>query len=96
MKDFIDEYGTRLYGAATTFFGTVAGLVTTGAFNKLLSEAAIGWLGILCTVSTAVLGAMTFSRGSKNAAVIKVAETVDKALMAAPPAEPVTASETAS
>lgn len=81
---FLEQHGTKLYGAATTFFGTVGGLVTTGAFNELLSKPAIGWLGIVCTVSTAVLGAMTLSRGFTNSAQIKVAEAMQSAINATP------------
>lgn len=81
---FIEEHGTKLYGAATTFFGTVGGLVTTGAFSELLSKPAIGWLGIVCTVSTAVLGAMTLSRGFTNSATAKVAEAMQTAINATP------------
>lgn len=84
MKEFIDEYGTRLYGGLTTLFGSVGGLVTTGAFNELLTKPAIGWLGIVCTVSTAVLGAMTMSRGFTNDGKIKIAQAMQSAINATP------------
>ena len=51
MNGFINEHGTKLYGALTSFFGTVGGLVTTGAFDELLTKMQVGWLGIICTVA---------------------------------------------
>ncbi len=85
---FFTEHGTKIYGALTTLFGTVGGLVTTGAFNELLSKPAIGWLGIVCTVATAVIGAMTLSRGFTNSAQVKVAEAMQAAINATPGDKP--------
>lgn len=83
----IQEHGTKIYGGLTSFFGTVGGLVTTGAFDKLMSEPAVGWLGIVCTVSTAVLGGMTMARGFNNSTAEKVAAAMQTAIKAEPPKE---------
>lgn len=85
MNGFITEHGTKLYGGLTSFFGTVGGLVTTGAFNELLTKPQVGWLGIVCTVATAVLGAMTMARGWSNTAQVKVAQAMESAINASPP-----------
>lgn len=84
---FFSEHGTKIYGALTTLFGTVGGLVTTGAFNELLTKVQIGWLGIICTVATAVLGAMTLSRGFNNSTAEKVAAAMETAIKAQLPQE---------
>lgn len=84
---FFDDHGTKIYGALTTFFGTVGGLVTTGAFNELLVKSQIGWLGITCTVATAVLGALTMQRGFNNTAQVRIAEAMQTAIRSTPPQE---------
>jgi hypothetical protein len=83
------EHGTKIYGAATAFLGTLATLVQTGAFVELLSKVAIGWLGIFCALATAVIGGMTMARGFNNTTASKtaekVADVVQTALMSTPP-----------
>lgn len=85
--NYMTEHGTKIYGGLTSFFGTVGGLVTTGAFNELLTKPQIGWLGIVCTVSTAVLGALTMARGFNNSTAEKVAEAMHTAIKTQPPQE---------
>jgi hypothetical protein len=85
MNGFINEHGTKLYGGLTAFFGTLQGLVTTGAFNALLTPADVAWLGIICALATAVLGGMTMARGFNNSAQVKVAEAMQNAINATPP-----------
>jgi hypothetical protein len=85
---FIAEHGTKLYGGLTSFFGIVGGLVTTHAFDKLLTETQIGWLGIVCTVSTAVLGGMTAARGFNNSTAERVATAMETAIKFQPPGDP--------
>lgn len=85
MGGFINEHGTKLYGGLTAFFGTLQALITTGSFDKLMSAAGIGWLGIVTALTTAVLGSMTMARGFNNTAQVKVATVIDNALNAEPP-----------
>lgn len=85
MGGFINEHGTKLYGGLTAFFGTLQALITTGSFDKLMSAAGIGWLGILTALTTAVLGSMTMARGFNNTTQAKVAAVIDSALKAEPP-----------
>lgn len=82
---FFSEHGTKLYGGATTFFGTLATLIQTGAFNELLSKPAIGWLGIFTSLATAVIGGMTMARGFNNTTQVRVAEAMQTAINATPP-----------
>lgn len=88
---FFSEHGTKLYGGLTALFGTVGGLVTTGAFRQdpdpLLSAVSNGWVGIICTVATAVLGAMTLARGFNNSTQEKVASAMETAIKSTPPQE---------
>jgi hypothetical protein len=87
MDTLINRHGTKIYGALTSFFGTVGGLVATGAFNELLSKQGVGWLGITCSVATAVLGGMTAARGFNNTARVEVARAMETAIKADPPKE---------
>lgn len=82
---FFQEHGTKLYGAATAFLGTLATLIQTGAFNELVSKATIGWLGIFVALATAVVGGMTMARGFNNTSQEKVAAVIDTALRTPPP-----------
>lgn len=84
---FFEEHGTKLYGGATAFLGTLATLIQTGAFNELLSKSAIGWLGIFAALATAVLGGMTMARGFTNTTKERVAAALQDAINATPPAK---------
>lgn len=85
MNTFFSEHGTKIYGATTSFLGTLATLVQTGAFNELLSKPAIGWLGIFTGLATAVVGGMTMARGFTNSTAVRVAEAMQTAIQATPP-----------
>lgn len=85
MNGIINEHGTKIYGALTAFFGALQGLITTGAFNNLMSTAGVGWLGIFSALATAVLGGMTMARGFNNSTKEKVASVIEAAINATPP-----------
>ena len=82
---FFEEHGTKLYGGATAFLGTLATLINTGAFNELVSKATIGWLGIFTSLATAVIGGMTIARGFNNSTQERVAAAMETAINATPP-----------
>lgn len=81
---FFSEHGTKLYGAATAFLGTLATLIQTGAFNELATKATIGWMGIFTALATAVVGGMTMTRGFTNSTKEKVAAALQDAINATP------------
>lgn len=85
---FFTEHGTKLYGAATAFLGTLSTLMQAGAFNDLLSKPAIGWLGIFVALATAVLGGMTMARGFTNTTAERVATAMETAIKSKPPETP--------
>lgn len=82
---FWNENGTKILGGITAGLGTLQTFITTGAFDKLLSEVAIGWLGIFLGTATAVIGGATMARGFNNSAQAKVASVIETALNTAPP-----------
>lgn len=84
MNSIINQHGTKIYGGLTAFFGALQGLITTGAFNNLMSPAGVGWMGIISALATAVLGGMTMARGFNNSAQEKVATAMETAINAAP------------
>lgn len=86
MSFFADNL-TKILGGITTLFGTLSTLVTTGAFEGLLSPAGIRWLSILIALATALIGGATAARGFNNSAQVKVATVIDNALKAQPPQE---------
>lgn len=81
------EHGTKILGAITSFLGTLASLVATGAFDKLLSETSIGWMNITVALATATVGGMTVARGFNTSAQIKIANAMETAIKAQPPKE---------
>jgi hypothetical protein len=81
----ITRHGTKVYGAATSFLGTMATLIAAGAFKGLLSPVAVGWLGIIVSLATAVLGGMTMARGFNNTTAEQVSKAMQTAINATPP-----------
>jgi hypothetical protein len=81
---FFSEHGTKLYGGATALLGTLGTLLQAHQFDKLLSETAIGWLGIFVALGTAVLGGMTMARGFNNTTAVRVASAMETAIKATP------------
>lgn len=85
---FFSEHGTKLYGGATAFLGTLATLIQTGAFNELVTKATIGWMGIVTALGTAVLGGMTMARGFSNTTQERVAAAMETAIKSTPGSTP--------
>jgi hypothetical protein len=81
---FWEDNGTKVLGYTTALFGTLGTLVTTGAFEGLLSPAGVRWLAIICAVAGAMLGGATVTRGHTNSTAEKVATVIDNALKATP------------
>jgi hypothetical protein len=81
---FLEEHGTKLYGAATALLGTLATLISTGAFEKLMTVVAIGWLNIFVSLATAAVGGMTIARGFNNSTAVKIAGAMETAIKAQP------------
>lgn len=84
---FFENHGTKILGAITSFLGTLASLIATGAFDKLLAETSIGWLNIVVALATAAVGGFTVARGFNNSTQIKVATAIETAIKAQPPKE---------
>jgi hypothetical protein len=84
---FIADNLTKILGGVTTLIGTASTLVTTGAFEGLLSPIGIRWLSIILALATALLGGATLGRGFNNSTQVKVATVIDNALKAQPPQE---------
>lgn len=78
------DNGTKILGGLSTLFGTILTLITTGAFDKLLSETSIGWLGIIASLVTTTLGGTTIARGFNNTTKEKLADAFDTAIHASP------------
>jgi hypothetical protein len=87
MNNFFSEHGTKIYGAITSFLGALATLITTGAFDGLMTDAGVRWLGIVVSLFTALLGGMTVARGFTNTTAVRVAEAMETAIKAQPPSE---------
>ncbi len=83
-ESFFSKHGTKMYGAATSFFGTLGALIAAGAFKDLLEPVTIGWLNIITALVTAVLGGMTMARGFNNSTAEKVANAMQTAIRATP------------
>lgn len=87
MTTFFQEHGTKILGAITSFLGTLASLIATGAFDKLLTETSIGWLNITVALATATVGGVTVARGFNTSAQVKIAEAMQTAIKAQPSQE---------
>jgi hypothetical protein len=98
--DWWESNRQKTLGSVVTFFSVVGGLIAADAFDKLLSDTAVGWLGIACAVVTGVAGSATIRSAFQNttqervaeaAATIAVAQastaaTIESALQTPPPA----------
>lgn len=80
----ISEHGTKLYGSATAILGALSTLITTGAFNGLLSDSGVRWIGIVAALATAAIGGMTAARGFNNTTQERVAAAMETAIKAQP------------
>lgn len=83
--NFFAEHLTKLLGSLSTAVGTVQVLITTGAFDGLLSDAGVRWLGIFAAIATALLGGATLARGVNNTSRERVATAMQDAINATPP-----------
>lgn len=82
---FFADHLTKLLGSLSTAVGTVQVLITTGAFNGLLSDNGVRWLGIAAAIATALLGGATVARGVNNTTKERVAAAMQDAIHATPP-----------
>jgi uncharacterized protein YwbE len=71
---------TKILGVITTISGTVMTLITTGAFEGLMSANSIRWMSILMTL----LGAAITGVGFNNSTKVRVAEAMQTAIRATP------------
>jgi hypothetical protein len=85
MKEWLSENFTKALGGLTALFGTLGSMVNTGAFDKLLTETQIGWLAIVTSLATAMLGGATVARGFNNSAKVKIAQAMETAINSTPP-----------
>lgn len=83
--NFWTENGTKILGWLTLAFASVQGLITINAFDGLLSDTTIRWMGIALVILTGGTGSATINRGHVNTAQIKVADAITTALNTPPP-----------
>ena len=81
---FLSDNLTKILGGVTTLLGTLSTLVTTGAFEGLLSPPGIRWMSILIALATALTGGATAARGFNNSTQVRVAEAMQTAINATP------------
>lgn len=84
MSFFADNL-TKILGGITTLIGTAQTLVTTNAFEGLLSPVGVRWLSIILALATALLGGATLGRGFNNTTQVRVAEAMKDAINSTPP-----------
>ena len=80
--DWWENNRQKTLGAVVAFFSVVGGLIAAGAFDKLLSEMAIGWLGISCAVVTGVAGSTITRTGFQNTTRERVAASASTVAVA--------------
>lgn len=85
---FLEDHGTKILGGITSLLGALASLIAMDAFDKLLSETAIGWLNIIVALATATVGGLTLGRGFNNSAQVKIATAMETAIKSQPPGAP--------
>lgn len=64
----------KTLGGFIALFSTIGVLIAAGAFDNLLSETAIGWLGIACALVTGVAGGSVSRTGFQNTTKERVAQ----------------------
>lgn len=83
--NFWDNHGTKILGSMTAVLGTLASLIATDSFDKLLTETSIGWLSIFVSLATAATGGATMARGFNNSGQVRIATAMEAAARATPP-----------
>lgn len=80
--DYWSDNRQKILGSVTAAFSVIGGLVAAGAFDKLLSEMAIGWLGVATAIVTGVAGSATVKSGFSNTTKERVAQAAATVAMA--------------
>jgi hypothetical protein len=76
--DFITAHRTKILGTFASVIGALQVLLATGAFNNLLDQRTLGWLGIF-------VGLLLAAVGFNNSTQERVASVIETAIKSTPP-----------
>ena len=80
--DWWENNRQKTLGSVVAFFSVVGGLIAADAFDKLLSDTAVGWLGIACAVVTGVAGSVVTRTAFQNTTRERVAASAAQVVVA--------------